>query len=131
MITIQVIILIILTHWIADFYMQTDEMAKELNDIGNITGENGIKVALNAQKLIVPIASRFEADRIMNSVQRVGTAENDINALKAGSYLPQGHMVNHYLSSSSRWFVKTNVPNSLFCNVLKDAAPIQSVDKVD
>lgn len=73
----------------------------------------GLKVAVMPKKLIVPSAYAFEAQRILRSTLRVGTANNDINAIKSMGIFPDGYAVNHYLTDADAWFVKTNVPNGL------------------
>lgn len=84
-----------------------------LNDIGNVTGENGIKVALKGRKLIVPISSQFEANRILHSMQRPGTADNDVNAMRNMGMLPEGCVVSNYLTDSDSFFVLTDAQNGL------------------
>jgi len=64
-------------------------------------------------KLIIPSALQFTADRLMNSANRVGTADNDINALRNMGMIPQGYVVNHYLTDDDAFFIKTDVPNGL------------------
>lgn len=84
-----------------------------LIQINQETDPRGLRVSISGQRLIVPPALGFEAERILESVQRSGTAENDINAMKSQGMLPQGHMVNNYLTSSTAWFVKTNAPTGM------------------
>jgi len=64
-------------------------------------------------KLIVPSALQFTAERLMKSTLRVGTADNDINAVVSMGMIPQGYTVNHYLTDTDAWFIKTDVPNGL------------------
>ena len=73
----------------------------------------GLNIALRGERLIVPPSLGFEAERILNSVLQNDTGNNAINAIRATGVLPGGHMVNHYLSSSTAWFVKTNAPDGL------------------
>ena len=80
-------------------------------DIAAFIDERGLKIALKPQKLIIPSASQFVADRIMNTPNRVGTADNDINALKNMGFIPQGYVVNHYLTDPDAFFLKTDCPN--------------------
>ena len=80
-------------------------------DIGDWNDDRGLKIALSAQKLVIPTELEFEANRILKSQYRVGTAENDINALNLLNKFPQGIAVNNYLTSSTAWFLKTNAQN--------------------
>jgi hypothetical protein len=80
-------------------------------DIMQATNDRGLNIALIPQTLIVPPALVFEADRILNSPLRVGTADNDLNALKSMGKFPGGVKVNHYLTSSTAYFIRTNCPD--------------------
>ena len=82
-------------------------------DIAAFKDERGLKVAAKARKLIIPSALQFTAERLLKSQGRVGTADNDINALKNMNMIPEGYVVNHYLSDTDAWFVTTDVPNGL------------------
>ena len=62
---------------------------------------------------IIPSELQFTADRLMKSEGRTGTADNDINAIKNMGMIPQGYVVNHYLTAAKKWFIKTDVPNGL------------------
>ena len=84
-----------------------------LINIGNFKDERGFKIAARGMKLIIPAALQFTAERLMKSSQRVGTADNDINALKNMGMVPQGYTVNNFLTDTDAWFVKTDVPNGL------------------
>jgi len=84
-------------------------------DIAAFTDERGLLIAAQPRKLIIPPAQVFTATRILSSNQRVGTADNDINALRNNGTIPEGYAVNHYLTSSSRWFVTTDIPEGLKC----------------
>ena len=64
-------------------------------------------------KMIIPSALQFTADRLMKSAGRVGTADNDINAIKSMGMIPQGYSVNNYLTDADAWFVMTDVPNGM------------------
>ena len=75
----------------------------------------GLKISLIGQKLIVPPALTFEAARILESVNQSGTANNDVNAIRALGLLPGGVIVNHYLTDTDAWFIKTNAPEGLIC----------------
>jgi len=82
-------------------------------DIGNFKDERGLKIAARGMKLIIPADGQFTAERLMKSAQRVGTADNDINALKSMGMIPQGYVVNNYINDGEQWFIKTDVPNGL------------------
>lgn len=82
-------------------------------DIGGFEDEAGLKISSMGMKLIIPRQLEFETQRILKSELKNDTAENALNILKSGRYLPQGFCLNHYLSSASKWFVKTNVMNGL------------------
>lgn len=79
------------------------------------TDTKGMKISLIGQKLVVPPQLTFEATRILESVGRVNSANNDINALRNLGMLPGGVVVNHYLTDADAWFVKTNAPEGLIC----------------
>ena len=80
-------------------------------DIAALTDERGLKIAAKAVKMIIPSALQFTADRLMNSAQRVGTADNDINALRNMGMVPGGYTVNHYLTDADAFYIKTDAPN--------------------
>jgi hypothetical protein len=84
-----------------------------LIDIAAFTDERGLKVAARGMKLIIPSALQFTAERLMKSKGRTGTADNDINAINNMGAVPEGYVVNHYLTDTAKWFVKTDVPNGL------------------
>jgi len=84
-----------------------------LTSIGNFKDERGFKIAARGMKLIIPADLQFTAERLMASNQRVGTADNDINAIKSKGMLPQGYVVNNFLTDTDAWFIKTDVPNGL------------------
>jgi len=88
-------------------------LEQSLIDIAAFTDERGLKIAAQGVKLIIPSALQFTADRLMNSAGRVGTADNDINAIRNMGMIPQGYTVNHYLTSAKKFFIKTDVPNGL------------------
>lgn len=75
------------------------------------TNDRGLNISLIPQTLIVPPALVFEADRIVNSPLRVGTANNDLNSLKNMGKFPGGVKVNHYLTSATAYFIRTNCPD--------------------
>ena len=82
-------------------------------DIASFTDERGLKVALTARKLIVPKELQFTAERLMKTVQRTATADNDINAIKSMGLIPEGYSVNHYLTDTDAFFLLTDAPNGL------------------
>jgi len=88
-------------------------LEQSLIDIAAFTDERGLKIAAQAVKLIIPSELQFTADRLMASAGRVGTADNDINAIKNMGMIPQGYSVNHYLTDSDAFFIITDVPNGL------------------
>lgn len=77
------------------------------------TDERGLLIAAKPRKLIVPPSLMFVAKRLLDTDLRVGTADNDINALKAMSAIPGGYSVNHFLTDTNAWFLQTDVPNGL------------------
>ena len=88
-------------------------LEQALVDIAALTDERGLKIAAKGMKLIIPSALHFTAERLMKSTQRVGTSDNDINATVSMGMIPQGYTVNHYLTDTDAWFIKTDVPNGL------------------
>jgi len=74
-----------------------------LIDIAAFVDERGLKIALQAQRMIIPKELQFTAERIMRSPQRVGTADNDINAIFQMGMVPQGYHVNHFLVDTDAW----------------------------
>lgn len=77
------------------------------------TNDRGLKISLMPRSLIVPTALYFDAQRILNTSAQTGTANNDINVIKAKGLLPDGLKVNHYLSSTTAFFVRTNAPQGM------------------
>ena len=88
-------------------------LEQSLIDIAAFTDERGLKIAAQGVKLVIPSALQFTAERLMKSAGRVGTADNDINAIASMGMIPQGYVVNHYLTSTKKFFIKTDVPNGL------------------
>lgn len=82
-------------------------------DISAFTTDRGLSIAIMPQKLIIPSALEFDAFRILESIGQSGTANNDINALRASKKFPQGVKVNHYLSDADAWFIGTNCPDGM------------------
>ena len=81
--------------------------------IAGWTDERGLLIAAKPKKLIVPPALQFVATRLLETELRVGTADNDINAIKNNGSIPEGYSVNHYLTDTNAWFLLTDVPNGL------------------
>ena len=77
------------------------------------TDERGLLIAAKPRKLIVPPALQFVATRLLETSLRVGTTDNDINALKNNGSIPEGYSINHYLTDTNAWFLCTDVPNGL------------------
>ena len=75
--------------------------------------ERGLLIAAKPRKLIVPPNLMFVATRLLETELRVGTADNDINALKNNGSIPEGYTVNHFLTDTNAWFLTTDVPNGL------------------
>ena len=88
-------------------------LEQALIDIAALTDERGLKIAAKGMKMIIPSALQFTAERLMASAGRVGTADNDINAIKSLGMVPQGYSVNNYLTDTDAWFIKTDVPNGM------------------
>ena len=88
-------------------------LEQALIDIAAFIDERGLKIATRGLKMIVPSALQFTAERILVSDLRVGTADNDINAIKSMGLLPQGYRVNHFLTDPDAWFIKTDAPNGM------------------
>ena len=88
-------------------------LEQSLIDIAALVDERGLKVALQGVKLIIPKELQFTAERILNSPQRVGSADNDINAMASMGMIPQGYRVNHYLTDTDAFFIMTDAPNGL------------------
>jgi hypothetical protein len=77
------------------------------------TDERGLLIAAKPRKLVVPPSLMFVATRLLETELRVGTADNDINALKSNGSIPEGYTVNHFLTDTDAWFLTTDVPNGL------------------
>ena len=88
-------------------------LEQALIDIAAFTDERGLKIAVQGLKLVIPKEQQFTADRILKSTLRVGTADNDINAIKNMGMVPQGYTVNHYLTDPDAFFILTDAPNGM------------------
>lgn len=82
-------------------------------DISRFTNDRGLRINVMPKSIIIPPELMFEAERILKSQYRVGTPNNDINALVSMGKFPGGIKVNHYLSSTTAWFLRTNCPDGL------------------
>jgi len=80
-------------------------------DIAGFTNDRGLKIAVMPKTLIVPKELMFEADKIMKTEYEVGTANNTVNAVR--SKFPGGVVVNHYLTDTDAWFIRTNAPHGM------------------
>jgi hypothetical protein len=88
-------------------------LEQALIDIADFRDERNLKVNAQARKLIIPPALQFVADRLLETPGRVGTSDNDINALRNMGMVSEGYAVNHYLTDTDAFFIKTDVPNGL------------------
>jgi len=88
-------------------------LEQSLIDIAAFTDERGLKISLQGVKLIIPKELQFTAERILKTPQRVGTADNDINAMASMGMIPQGYRINHYLTDTDAFFIMTDAPNGL------------------
>ena len=88
-------------------------LEQSLIDIAALTDERGLKIAARGMKLIIPSELQFTAERLMKSAGKVGSANNDINAVVSMGMVPQGYVVNHYLTDTDAFFIKTDVPNGM------------------
>ena len=99
-----------------------------LIDIAAFTDERGLKIAARGVKMIIPSELQFTAERIMKSPARVGTADNDLNAIASKGMIPQGYVVNNFLTDTDAFFIKTDVPNGL---KMFERAPIKTAMEGD
>ena len=81
-----------------------------LINIAGFVDERGLKVALRGMKLVLPRQLQFVAERLMVSNLRVGTADNDTNAIRSMGMLPEGYAVNDFLTDPDAFFIKTDAP---------------------
>jgi len=81
--------------------------------IAGWTDERSLLIAAKPRKLVIPPALQFVATRLLETQGRVGTADNDLNALKNNGSVPEGYAVNHYLTDTDAWFLMSDVPNGL------------------
>ena len=88
-------------------------LEQSLIDIAAMTDERGLKIAARGVKMIVPPELQFTAERLMKSQGRVGTADNDINAIVSMGMVPQGYRVNNFLTDTDAYYIITDVPNGM------------------
>ena len=86
-------------------------LEQSLIDIAGFVDERGLKIALSGRKMIIPKELQFTAERLMKSPQRVGTADNDINAIVNMGMIPEGYRVNNFLADTDAFFIMTDTPN--------------------
>ena len=86
-------------------------LEQSLIDIAAFIDERGLKIALQGRKLIIPSALQFVAERLMASNLRPGTSDNDVNAMRNMGMLPDGYVVNNFLTDTDAFFIKTDAPN--------------------
>lgn len=101
----------------ADADLSETSLEELLILIDDFRDDRGLRIALQGQKLVIPTALRYEAERILESTLQNDSAENAINALKATGVLPMGYVVNHYLTDTDAWFVLTDAEDGLKCFV--------------
>jgi hypothetical protein len=88
-------------------------LEQSMIDIAGMTDERGLRVAARGVKMIIPSELQFTAERLMKSQGRVGTADNDVNALASMGMIPQGYRVNNYLTDSDAFYIITDIPNGM------------------
>ena len=88
-------------------------LEQSLIDIAAMTDERGLKIAARGVKMIIPSELQFTAERLMKTQGRVGTADNDINAIASMGMVPQGYRVNNFLTDPDAFYISTDVPNGM------------------
>jgi hypothetical protein len=96
-----------------DADLNETSLEQSVIDIAAYVDERGLLIAARPRKLIVPPALMFVATRLLQTELRVGTADNDINAIRNNGSIPEGFRVNHYLTDTDAWFLTTDVPNGM------------------
>ena len=81
--------------------------------IAQWTDERGLLIAAKPRKLVVPVSQMFVSKRLLDTELRVGTTDNDINALKAMGTIAEGYKINHFFTDTHGWYIQTDVPNGL------------------
>jgi len=82
-----------------------------LIDVAGLTDERGLKIAVRGMKLVIPKELQFIAERVIASNLRPGSSDNDVNAVNSMGMVPEGAVVNHFLTDTDAWFIKTDAPN--------------------
>jgi hypothetical protein len=98
---------------LVDADLNETSLEQAVIDIAAYVDERGLLIAARPQKLVVPPDLMFVATRLLQTELRVGTADNDLNALKSNGSIPQGYRVNHYLTDPDAWFLLTDIPNGM------------------
>jgi hypothetical protein len=88
-------------------------LEQSLIDIAGFVDERGLRIATQGRKMIIPKELQFTAERLMKTPQRVGTADNDINAIASMGMVPEGYSVNNFLTDTDSFFLMTDVPNGM------------------
>ena len=88
-------------------------LEQSLIDIAALTDERGLKIGARGVKMIIPSELQFTAERLMKSAGRVGTADNDVNAIASMGMIPQGYRVNNFLTDTDAFYIITDVPNGM------------------
>jgi hypothetical protein len=88
-------------------------LEQSLIDISLLTDDRGLKIALNGRKMIIPVQLQFVAERLMKSNLRTATSDNDINAIGSMGMLPEGYVVNNFLTDTDAFFIMTDAPNGM------------------
>ena len=86
-------------------------LEQSLIDIAGFVDERGLRIAAQGRKMIIPKELQFTAERIMKSPMRPSTADNDINALRSMGMVPEGYVINNFLTDTDSYFLLTDVPN--------------------
>ena len=96
-----------------DADLNETSLEQAIIDIAAFTDERDLLIAARPRKLIVPPALMFVATRLLETDLRVGTADNDLNAIKTNGSIPEGYRVNHYLTDTDAFFIVTDIPNGM------------------
>ena len=93
--------------------MNETSLEQAVIDVAAYVDERGLLIAARPRKLIIPTGLMFVATRLLETVNRVGTADNDLNAINSNGSIPGGYTVNHYLTDADAWFMTTDIPNGM------------------
>ena len=96
-----------------DADLNETSLEQAIIDIAAFTDERDLLIAARPRKLIVTPALMFVATRLLETDLRVGTADNDLNAIKTNGSIPEGYRVNHYLTDTDAFFIVTDIPNGM------------------